>query len=269
MKRFLFLLPFLALTLAAFAPPAWAQGKEAAADKKQASAQAEPAEKGAAAEVPAKKEAAKNEPAPKEAVKKEAAKKEQKEKAPAAGLEDKKAGKTALEPEKTAKPVSSPLTKWRDAENALIDPLSPEEQESFFILRNKHSIIRVIRVVERDIGEAVKSCAQNNADMKEQMTTRFKQWKAAVNPIIDTAQKQLDKDISALKIVSTKEARRVLKLNDAAFEHGEKQIVKKPVSTKGACQDLLKSMDRTEDDMIALLQQSLLTESVIRERAKR
>lgn len=172
-------------------------------------------------------------------------------------------------PPAAAKEAPPPaLKKWIDAENALIEPLSPKDQESFFILRNKYSVMRVINVVERDVGNAVKSCGDKNPDMKDKMNGRFEQWKGAVNPILDTAKKQLDKDIAAQKIVDPAKAREVMKLNDAAYEEGEKKIVKTPVTTKDACEDLLDSMDRTEDEMVKLLQQTLLTESVIRERAK-
>jgi hypothetical protein len=163
---------------------------------------------------------------------------------------------------------NTPIQKWIDAENALIDPLSDKDKESFFILRNKHSIIRVIRVVEKDIQNAVKSCGKNNPDMKDAMNDRFAAWQKAVDPILDAAQIQLDKDLAAQKIVKVKDAKKVLKLNDEAYEFGEKQIVKNPVTTKEACEDLVKSMDRTEDEMIQLLQQTLLPESVIRQRAE-
>lgn len=162
---------------------------------------------------------------------------------------------------------NGPLEKWINAENALIDPLSKEGKESFFIIRNKYSIIRVTRVVERDIGAAVKSCGDKNPDIKNSMESRFNQWKNAVNPILDTAQKTLDKDLQEQKIVDVKAAKNVLKLNDEAYEHGEKQIVKTPVITKEACGELLRSMDETENQMVELLQQTLLPESVIRQRS--
>lgn len=169
-------------------------------------------------------------------------------------------------PKANAKKDTS-VAKWIEAENALIDPLAAKDKESIFILRNKHSVIRVIRVVERDIQNAVKSCGDKNPEMKEQIEGRFKQWQGAVVPILDTAKKQLDKDIAAQTIVPVKDLKNVLKLNDKAYEDGEKLVEKQPVSTKEACEGLIKSMDRTEDEMISLLQQTLLTESVIRSRA--
>jgi len=166
-----------------------------------------------------------------------------------------------------AKEENSALKEWVAAENALIDPLSKLDKESFFILRNKHSIIRVIRVVERDIKNAVKSCGDKNPDMKNAMNDRFKQWQDAVVPILDTAQKQLNKDLDNQTIVDVKKAKEVLKLNDKAYEYGEKQVTKQPVTSKEACQGLIDSMDRTENTMIGLLQDTLLPESVIRSRA--
>lgn len=159
------------------------------------------------------------------------------------------------------------LKEWMDAENKMIDPLPLKDQESIFILRNKHSMMKVTRVVEGDIESAVKSCSKSNPDMKDKMEGRFKQWQSAVSPILDTAEKQLDKDIDAQKIVDADDFKDVLELHDEAYEEGEKQTIKQPVATKEACEGLLASMDNTEDNMIQLLQQTLLPESAIRKRA--
>jgi hypothetical protein len=161
---------------------------------------------------------------------------------------------------------ATPLSRWIAAENKMIDPLNDLDKESVFILRNKYSTVRVIEVVERDIANAVKSCGKENPDMKSKMEGRFKQWKEAVNPVIDTAKKQLESDIANQTIVDVGEFKKVLKLNDEAYKYSEKQITKTPVSTKEACNSLLASMDDTESDMIKLLQQILLPESVLRQR---
>lgn len=156
---------------------------------------------------------------------------------------------------------------WIDAENKLIDPLSEKDKESVLILRNKYSYIRATRVVSRDVGNAVKSCGEKNPDMKDKMDARYKQWRSAIDPILDTAQKQLDKDIDKQKVVDADDLRDVLDLHDEAYEAAEKQVTKTPVTTKEACLGTLESMDRTEDNLIAILQQTLLPEPVIRKRA--
>jgi len=167
----------------------------------------------------------------------------------------------------TKKKEVTPITVWIDAENAMIDPLSNADKESIFILRGKHSIIRTIGVVERDVGNAVKACGKANPDMKATMEDRFKQWKDAVDPIVDTAQKNLKGEIEKQNIVNADQFRKVLKLNDEAFDYGDKRTVKNPVSSPEACKLLLDSMDSTEDQMVSLLQETLLPPSVIKSRA--
>lgn len=179
-------------------------------------------------------------------------------------VEEKKAEATPA-PKKNPTPVDE----WVEAENAMIDKLSEDDQAKIFIMRNKHSVIRAIGVVERDIGAAVEACGKNNPDMKDSMSERYKQWQNAVNPIIKTAQKNLDASINSQKIVKASEFKKVLKLNDMAFEYGDKMTVKKPVSSKDACEKLVKSMDKSEDEMVTLLRQSLLPENVIKDRAEK
>lgn len=169
----------------------------------------------------------------------------------------------------TKKEKPTPVDAWVTAENAMIDKLSEKERASIFILRNKHSVIRAIDVVEKDIGAAVEACGKANPDLKEKMEARYEQWQNAVNPITETAQKNLKSDINNQKIVKPSELKKVLKLNDKAFEYSDKMTVKTPVSSAAACNNLLKSMDRTEDEMVTLLRQTLLPESVIKSRAEK
>jgi hypothetical protein len=167
------------------------------------------------------------------------------------------------------KQAATPVSKWLEAENAMIDPLSELDKQSIYILRQKHSIIRVIGIVERDIGAAVKSCSKANPDMKGDIETRFTDWKNAVKPVVTTARKNLNQEIEKQEIVSTKEFKRVLKLNDDAFEYTDKRTTKNPVSERAACESLMASMNDTEDKMVKLLQDTLLPPSVIKSRIDR
>lgn len=163
----------------------------------------------------------------------------------------------------------NPVQQWIAAENKLIDTLSNKDKESFFVMRNKHGVIRSVGVVRRDIGNAVKACGKANPDMKATMDTRFKSWEAAVLPVIDLADKFLKEEIETQKVVFPSDFKHVLKLNDKAYEYGESKIEKQPVTSAEACENLLESMDRTENKMVELLQDMLLPEGVIRERAAR
>lgn len=173
------------------------------------------------------------------------------------------------EPEQQKPAQNTPVKKWIDAENAAIDKLKPREQETFLLIREKYSIIKTIGIAESDIGNAVKSCGKNNPGMKDKMESRFKQWQDAVNPIIEAAEKNLETELKNQKVVELSAARNIFKLQDEAYAYNEKMTTKQVVTTAEACQGLLDSMDRTEDNMISLLEQTLLPESVIRQQYER
>jgi hypothetical protein len=177
---------------------------------------------------------------------------------------------SVLKKEPAAKATeNTPVKKWIDAENAVIDKLKPREQETFLLIREKYSIIKTIGIAERDIGDAVKSCGKNNPGMKDKMQSRFKQWQDAVNPIITAAEKNLDNELNSQKVVEVSVAKNIFKLQDEAYAYNEKMTTKQVVTTAEACQGLLDSMDRTEDNMITLLEKTLLPESVIRQQYER
>lgn len=170
--------------------------------------------------------------------------------------------------DKSVKKEETPITKWIEAENALLDSLPKQNEKVFFILRNKHSVIRTIRVVRRDIKNAVKSCGRKNKDLKVSMNRRFKEWENAVLPILKEAEKFLKIELKEQEAFYVGDYHHVMKLNDKAYSFSESKVNKTPVTTKEACEGLLTSMDRTEDSLLSLLQDILLPEEVVRERVE-
>ena len=162
----------------------------------------------------------------------------------------------------------TPISEWRTAEDAIIKTLEgKDDQETYFILRNKYGVIRAIRVVKRDIGNAVQACGQENPQLQDKMNTRFKDWKKSVDPILKHAESFLRQEVREQSVLPEKEFKRIQKLNDKALDFQESRVEKKPVTEEEACLRLLESMDRTEDQMLGLMQNILLPESVIRETA--
>lgn len=174
--------------------------------------------------------------------------------------EDKKADEEQTKVEQT------PITKWIKAENSLIEPLSKKDQETFFIIRNKYSVIRTLRVVRDDIKSAVDVCAKENENLKDDINSRFTDWENAVLPILKEADGLLKQEIKEQQVVKPSSFRKVLKLNDKAYKFSQSKIQKRPVSDEKSCKSLMKSMDKTENELISLLQTILLPENVVRER---
>ena len=163
---------------------------------------------------------------------------------------------------------TTPVEDWIEAENRMLDTLNLSSKEVFFVMRNKHSVIRTIEVVRRDIQKAVKECGKKNKDLKKPMKERLKDWEGAVNPIVQTAREFLEKELKEQEAFHLSDYRHVIRLNDLAFKYSDSRVEKTVVTTEKACNNLLRSMDRTEDELIRLLQEILLPEEVIRKRLK-
>jgi len=162
----------------------------------------------------------------------------------------------------------TPVQEWVKAEKELLATMDRGNQEVFFVLRNKHSVIRSVEIVHRDIAVAVKACGKENAELKSAMSDRLKQWEGVVKPILKTAKKVLETELKEQEAFHITDYQHVIKLNDHAFNYSDKAIDKQLVTTPEACEGLLKSMDRTEDKLVNLLQAILLPENVIRQRVK-
>ena len=173
---------------------------------------------------------------------------------------------TALTPITMAAEKGSPVGTWVEAEKSLIESLSKEDQETFFILRNKHSVIRSLEIVRDDIAKAVKGCGKGNKQLQDEMKERFKEWENAVLPILEESKKFVKVEITEQTILDPSQIKKILKLNDAAYKYTNDRVEKIPLNDEKSCQKLLKSMDKTEDKLIQLLQNILLPEEVVRER---
>lgn len=174
-----------------------------------------------------------------------------------------------VDEKKDSKKEVTPITEWIEAENKLLATLPIENQKVFFIMRNKHSVIRTINVVHRDIKNAVKSCGKENPDLKKEMNTRLGEWEDSVFPILKEAEKFMKLELKEQKAFYESDYKHITNLNDKAYNFSESKVEKKPVTTKEACRSLVESMDNTEDKLIGLLQSILLPQEVIQSRIER
>ena len=162
--------------------------------------------------------------------------------------------------------TETPITKWVEAENSLLDSLPRGNKEVFFIFRNKHSVIRSIEIVREDVGDAVRACGKKNPKIRNKISARYKDWEKAIRPILKDAKKFLKKELKEQEAFHVTDYYHVMKLNDKAYKFSESKITKTPVTSQEACEGLLESMDSTEDKLVGILQDILLPEEVVRER---
>lgn len=152
---------------------------------------------------------------------------------------------------------ATPLDALRDYTLELIDGMSEKQLQYVYVIRTRHGIIRAVEVVRRDVGKAVKLCAKAHADMKEPLESRYQRWTDNVNPILEDAQGLLERDIVKQDFVPPAKIRKLLDMTTKAGEYTESQVTKEIVTTKDACDFLLKNMDLTQKDLPDLLRASL------------
>ncbi len=170
---------------------------------------------------------------------------------------------------KEVKKEVTPVTEWIDAENKLTETLPQTNKAVLYILRHKHSVIRTINIVHGEINNAVIACGKENPDFKNEISSRFKDWEKAVLPIVKSAKKELKREIKEQDAVHASDVNHILDLNDKAYKYTNDKIVKTPVSKLDSCKRLLLSMDRTENELVKLLEETLLPIEVIRSRDRR
>ncbi|MEM7618764.1 MAG: hypothetical protein AAF244_05240, partial [Pseudomonadota bacterium] len=68
--------------------------------------------------------------------------------------------------------------------NGLMMTLGEREQQHFFLAYNNYNLLETVKVVQKDVSNAIDKCGENNPDMKNDLDTRFKDWNAAVNPML-------------------------------------------------------------------------------------
>lgn len=137
--------------------------------------------------------------------------------------------------------------------------LPAAEKRHFNVIYSNYNLISVVQSVEHSVDKAVKSCADNNPDMKEPLEERFSTWKGEVHPIVEDARASIDNMIIAQDYAKAKDIRALLKKIDTVRTEQAKDTQKVPVNTPEACKYLLEKMDETQPQMVQLLKSTLVS----------
>lgn len=141
----------------------------------------------------------------------------------------------------------------------IAEGLSPEEQKHFFILYNNYNMIGTVKMVQGDVGNAVKACGESNPDMKGKMDERFKTWNETIDPIVKESEGHVDNMIIAQEYAKPQEIKAIFKGLDETRVLANAQVEKTPVTTKEACDYLLNTMDDTQENFAKLLRSTLIS----------
>ena len=137
--------------------------------------------------------------------------------------------------------------------------LDKAQRRHFYMIYNNHNLISTVKHVRKDVSDAIDACSEKNPDMKDDLSKRFDEWKAAVNEQMEAAEGARDNMIIAQDYASEKDIRGVMKQADSLRDELQGKRARAPVTSKEACEYLLNKMDETQTNMLSLLNATLVS----------
>ena len=191
----------------------------------------------------------------------------QKEEKPVEESAAKEPEQTAVEQEVAKDPVvaknkaayEKAVAKATDALKDVGQDLKEDDAKHFFMTYQNYNLIGTVKMVQTDVGNAIKACGDNNPEMKDTLDGRFTDWSNAVNPVIEEADANINNMVVAQEYTSPAKVKKVFKALDEARVATNASVEKTPVTTKDACESLLDTMDDTEKNLIELLRSTLVS----------
>lgn len=153
--------------------------------------------------------------------------------------------------------AQTPLDKLDQATKIMMDGLEENQLKQFAAIENSYRTMRAVDDVQMSIDRAVKACSDKNPELEEKMTTRFSSWKEVIRPVMKTADTKLNKMILLQSFAQPSAIRKYLKLFDAAVLYKNQSVKEVPVTEKKDCENLLDSMDDTQDNLVTLLTETM------------
>lgn len=156
-------------------------------------------------------------------------------------------------------PANPTLAKVEKQAKALIENLGQPELKHLYFIKESFGSTSAVKIVRRDVGNAVKECGKANPDMKAKLDARFQEWTNAVDPAVKEKEKAIDDAIAQQTYAKPKDIKDYLKTIQQAADEANRNLEKKVITTPEACNGLLESMDRTQEVV-----QTLITEMKLR-----
>ncbi len=152
------------------------------------------------------------------------------------------------------------------ATKKLMEGLDKNQALQLAAIRESHGTIKAVENVQASVKKAVESCAAKNPDLKDQINSRHDNWRRALRPSLKQAQGKLEKMILLQSFGKPSEVRKYLRMFDEAVAARDAKVKSVPISEKAECEKLIKSMDKTEADLIRLITKNLALDQPLQQK---
>lgn len=122
-------------------------------------------------------------------------------------------------------------------------------------IRDAYGMMRAVKIVETDVGKAVKECAEKHDSVKGDITAGFTDWQGAVHPLLTKNEKIMENVIDSAFFDDTERTkiRAYLQLIDKSAAYADGKLNKQTISTLDSCKALVKSFDKTEKAVVNIM----------------
>lgn len=147
----------------------------------------------------------------------------------------------------------------QEAMNGIGKDLKPADAKHFYMMYQNYNLIETVKAVKSDVTDAVKKCGEVNPDMKDDLNRRFSVWDKEVGGVLDEADGNVKNMLMAQDYADPKKIRKVFDILDEARTLTRDTIHRTPVTTKEACTYLGDKMGQTRENLVRLLQTTLIS----------
>ncbi len=151
------------------------------------------------------------------------------------------------------KQVNPHIAVMTERAKGLAESLNPAEVDALGQIRENFGYIRSISVAQSSVENAVNQCADQNPDMKADITEKFAKWNGDIAAVLDKQAKQLADAVSEKNFKDPAEVQAYLDAIDDMADYSESHLDKSVVTTPEACQNLISSMDETKKVILDLI----------------
>lgn len=137
----------------------------------------------------------------------------------------------------------------------LISGLDENKMKQFQLIRHTHGVIRAVEYTQDMIADAIQSCGQSNAEMKDVLDQRHTYWRQAILPTQIAAKERLKDMILSQSFSKPQIVYEYLSFYDEVTRAQKSQT--QPIHNRSDCYDLLKKMDRKRGDIIELMTKTI------------
>lgn len=147
----------------------------------------------------------------------------------------------------------------REKLDSLSENLNEEQSQHFWALYTNANIIDSVHFMKSKTKDGVDECAARHDSLKTSLLNGYFEWEEAINESAGEAQGHVDNMIVIQDYLPQQDIKDLIALaQDTRVETNEEQAKNKElVTTREACNHLLKALPNTRERMVALLRSTL------------